>query len=659
VTAARLFVALLVFSSIPGAFAQRMGQTRTVTVPLRSESWSAKAVSGPLPARNRIDVAPPHHVANSQAVGTSTGQSAQGAAATSTSLIGKVFPGPADELPPDSDVAAGPNHVVATVNAVIVIYDKNGKQISQTQISDFFSSLPGGFCCFDLRVLYDQANGRFIIAAARTDYGAPSSHIFVAVSATSDPTGTWNKYAIEESSVFWSDFPTVGLTPNALYITADRIPFAPGPAGWDITVIAMPELLSGNPNLRITDFPNVKAVSGASVFGPIIPAVTYGASAQEYLVSNGPPGVLYIFSISESGSLTLSSAKLTTAPYPPPPLAAQPGSSTGLGVGGDGVFTVVTRNGSLWVTQSIGSGPGTPAANAIIRWYEIDPTGPSLRQLGTVAGAGDAYMPALTVRPDGEVDLVYTTSSTKQFASAGYSHRNPTDPPNTMPVSGIYTPGDSVYPNSRWGDVSGISVDPDGTSTWGIAEYATKGNFATSIVQILSGVPINPIVTLSINPATATIAAGQSATFTVSVTGQALTSPVTLACTQGMPTSATCTFTPTSVSAGQSATLTVSTKPRTSASSRNVLTSLFAALCAFGIVIVPRRWRGLTSLVGMIVVLAVITSCGGVGGSSNGSGGSNGGGGGSSGTPAGTYTVTVSGTSGNTVGSTSLNLVVQ
>ncbi len=648
-------VLLLSFSSMS---AQRVGRTETVRVPFRSESWSATAGRATVGGRREVTVAPPQHLSSGQI--QKTGTTATGSASTTaTSLVGLVFPGPVDENPPDSDIAAGPNHLIATVNAVIAIYDKKGNLISQTESTQFFGSVAGPGCCFDLRVLYDQTHGRFMVAAAQTDYNAPASQIVFAVSATSDPTGTWNKYAVNSSNVFWSDFPTIAVSESAFYITADRIPFSPGPAAWDITVIGIPELLSGSPNLRITDFANVKAPSGSNVNGPIIPAMTYGSSAQEYLVSNGRPGVLYVFSITTSGTPTLNSTTLQTTPYPPPPLAPQPGSSVGLGPGGDAIFTVVWRNGSLWVAQSVGNGPGTPAAAAVVRWYELDPATPSVRQLGMVVGVGDAYMPALTARADGQVDLVYTTSSTTQFASAGFAHRDPTDPPNTMSVAGIYKAGDSVFPSSRWGDISGIAPDPDGTCSWGIAEFATKGNFGTSIVQILSPAPPPPAISLGVTPSAGTVTAGQTATFQVAVTGQGLSAPVALACGQGLPSGAACKFSPAAVSSGSSSTLTISTTARSSAALRTEVTLSF--LSAGAILLATRRSRATAALFCAMLVLGFIVSCGGVGGSSNNSsgGGDNGGGGGNSGTPAGNYAVTITATSGAVNGSTSLSLVVR
>jgi hypothetical protein len=85
----------------------------------------------------------------------------------------------------------------------------------------------------------------------------------------------------------------------------------------------------------------------------------------------------------------------------------------------------------------------------------------------------------------------------------------------------------------------------------------------------------------------------------------------------------------------------------------------FAGFLFFGIPARRRKWR---SMLGMLALLSTFAggaiACGGSGGSSGGGGGG-GGGGGIAGTTAGTYTVTVTGTSGNTTGVGTFNLTVQ
>jgi hypothetical protein len=82
---------------------------------------------------------------------------------------------------------------------------------------------------------------------------------------------------------------------------------------------------------------------------------------------------------------------------------------------------------------------------------------------------------------------------------------------------------------------------------------------------------------------------------------------------------------------------------------------VLACLVIFGI---PARRRRLRALLGMIFLLAFLSSgvvsCGGGGGKSGGGGG----GGGNPGTTAGSYTITVTGTAGSVTKTTVVNLTV-
>ena len=62
-------------------------------------------------------------------------------------------------VPPDSEMAAGPNHLIVVVNVAFAIYNKSGGLLAgPTTFSSFFSGTPG--CTsggvFDPNVLYDE-----------------------------------------------------------------------------------------------------------------------------------------------------------------------------------------------------------------------------------------------------------------------------------------------------------------------------------------------------------------------------------------------------------------------------------------------------------------------------------------------------------------------
>src|SRR5262249_10521932 len=136
-------------------------------------------------------------------------------------------------LPPDPSGAAGPNHLVAVVNSQIAILNKTtGTILSQTELTSFFGR-PASAFVFDPKVLYDQYNSRFAVVALEQDDSPQTSFVHVAVSNTSDPTGTWNVLHIDSKltisgAVTWADYPGFAVSPEALYVTTNQFSFSTG-----------------------------------------------------------------------------------------------------------------------------------------------------------------------------------------------------------------------------------------------------------------------------------------------------------------------------------------------------------------------------------------------------------------------------------------------
>jgi len=62
-----------------------------------------------------------------------------------------------------------------------------------------------------------------------------------------------------------------------------------------------------------------------------------------------------------------------------------------------------------------------------------------------------------------------------------------------MPVQAIYQNGLAGYVETRWGDYTAISADPDGVSSWTLAEYPVDGaDYRLSSAHLLSGATSPP-----------------------------------------------------------------------------------------------------------------------------------------------------------------------
>jgi hypothetical protein len=197
------------------------------------------------------------------------------------------------------------------------------------------------------------------------------------------------------------------------------------------------------------------------------------------------------------------------------------------------------------------------------------------------------------------------------------------------------------------------------------AVYAGDTAYApsSSSTMIEKVVSVLPDYTVSIPNGSATVAAGQSANFTITITAQGgFSNPVNLSCS-GLPTGAGCGFTPPSLTPGSVAVnsaLSITTTAHTLASASpapGIWASAMTGFGLLGVVIVggaTRRKRVWQFAAMMLVVMAIVAGLAGCGG------------GGhtpvpnpTTGTPAGTYTVTVTAASGATSHTGTITLTVQ
>lgn len=195
------------------------------------------------------------------------------------------------------------------------------------------------------------------------------------------------------------------------------------------------------------------------------------------------------------------------------------------------------------------------------------------------------------------------------------------------------------------------------------AQYAGDSTFigSTSASVTITVVTTPPDYQVNIPNGSATIAAGQSATYNISVTPQGgFNGAINFACS-GLPAASSCGFNPATLTPNGSpvgTTLTIATTARTVALARPVRGVTLATILGFGCMgivflgVPSRRRRSLRGagllLLGLTMVFG-LASCGGGGSTPHTV----------NGTPAGTFSVTVTATSGATTHSSVITLVVR
>jgi hypothetical protein len=316
--------------------------------------------------------------------------------------------------PPDQGLCVGNGYVIETVNSVINVFNTSGQSVlpdntatnivagfptdvnHAVDLNSFFGYAPainrvtGVRAQFvtDPSCLYDTATQRFFVVILTLETqpnGAftGKNHLDIAVSTTSDPTGTWTIYRVPVQNdgtdgtpdhgcalnndgtghgPCLGDYPHIGADAYGFYITTNEYAFFPNFVymGAQIYAFSKAALASGTPNVAVTEFDtNHSGVGGHPGF-TVWPAQSPGsnqfntaAGGTEYflssdaadeaqcdsgLVCNGGSGTssnLIVWSLTNTSSLNsgtpslnLSNKVLTVAQYGIPPRQQQPGSGT-------------------------------------------------------------------------------------------------------------------------------------------------------------------------------------------------------------------------------------------------------------------------------------------------------------------------------------------
>ncbi|MCH7704283.1 MAG: hypothetical protein IIB61_04150 [Planctomycetes bacterium] len=372
-----------------------------------------------------------------------------------------------NSFPPDSNGAIGPSHFVVTVNRNFGVFDRQtGAELVNIHLQSFLPNSNG-----DPRVLWDQFSERWIVIVS--DF---SSKLFLAVSMTADPMGSWFKTSFVVStgsdSGCFPDYPTFGFDEFGIYSSSFMV-------GCGLTIFAIDKapLIAPIPSLgTITAFRNLP------LEGAIQPVATYGDAGGEYFVSRQSSTKLRLRRL--VGPMTspslLELGSVTIPVHSGPPNVPALGSTTPLDhTISHRMLNAVYRNGSVWATHDIGV-----SGMAVCRWYEIDVDTMSLNQVGTVTSSSLHYFyGAIAVNANNDVVMAFSGANGEQYAACYYTGRLASDPTGTMAPPALLREGNGAQNNidsfgrNRWGDYSLTTVDPDDDlSFWTIQEYAHATN---------------------------------------------------------------------------------------------------------------------------------------------------------------------------------------
>ena len=402
------------------------------------------------------------------------------------------------DAPPDTNAAVGATQAVETVNTSYQVYDKTtgASVFGPFEINSIWSGF-GGTCQTGFQtdpiVLYDQSAGRWVISqivSSSPNFNSNDNEC-IAVSTTSDATGSWNRYAFSYGSNT-PDYDKIAVWPDAYYANHNIFNSVGIFIGAQACAYNRTAMLAGSPATSIC------FQRGTSDFS-FLPSDMDGATAPpagepNFFVELFSSTTLHLFKFHVDFTIPANSTftgptTITVASYSEAcsggTCIPQSGTTQKLDSLGDRLMHRMSYRNfgayeSLLLTHSIKASKAVSGA----RWYEIRSpnTVPVVFQQGTVTlGTTSAWMASIAQDKLGDIAIGFSDSSSAIHPSIEYTGRIPTDTLGTMesPHSIIKGTGSQNGGLNRWGDYSSMAIDPDDDCTfWYAQEYLKQtGSF--------------------------------------------------------------------------------------------------------------------------------------------------------------------------------------
>ena len=444
-------------------------------------------------------------------------------------------------IPPDTHGDVDSNYCVTAINTSVHIQTRAGGHVSKVSLDQFFLPILPGGGSFDPRVIYDPYAKRWYLIADANAI-SDSNILLIAISQTSNPTGSWYEFRVrmDAAGTSWLDYPTVGYNKKWITVGGNRFLNSGGYKDARVLAFNKANLLAGS-GAAYTAFTFTTSFT-------ISPAITYDSSMGNMFAVeswDGTAGQMKLWKLAGNvGSETFTSVGFpsTSAKWQfesnthsgtaGADFAPQSGTSNKMQTNDDRVYDCKYMNGTVWCSHNVFL-PYSTTVNAqrcSAQWWQID-TNANPIQIGLIDDPSNAnfyYFPAIAVNKYNDALIGFSTSSASTHVNAAYALHLHTDPVDSMRPLNIYRHGMNTYyktfsgSKNRWGDYSNTSVDPTNlTDFWTIQEVAsdTVNYWDTWWAHVKVCVPPASLIT----PASATTFCSGGNVILNTITGTGLT----------------------------------------------------------------------------------------------------------------------------------------
>ncbi len=373
--------------------------------------------------------------------------------------------------PPDVELATGPNHVVENVNTEEEIWAKNGTVINSFSLSSFYSTSD---TISDPRILFDAISGRWF--SSILDITANS--VWLAVSATSDPTSLWTIYDVSFGGDC-PDQPYIGVSNDKLVISGNDFGPQCGGSflGAQYAILDKNALLTGSPSPASQFFgPNLSEFA-------VRPVQNLGSNSTLFMVSDDgtTSANLYLYKVDGTvPAATIQKTTLLVNTINTPLSATQLGTTILLDTGDSRIEDAVWNNQKIWLALNDGCTPsGDATTRSCVRLIELNATKNTILQDFDIAKSGYyLFYPSIKIDSNATLNVVYGNSSSNNYPNIMFAVQKSTDPVDTVETPQLLTLGNSpvtvaVTNNAaRYGDYFGSGLDPSNPlHVWMAGEY--------------------------------------------------------------------------------------------------------------------------------------------------------------------------------------------
>jgi hypothetical protein len=410
-------------------------------------------------------------------------------------------------IPPDPTGDVGPNRYVQAVNSAIRIFDKSGTAVTPPLKFSSLTATLGTPCSTrndgDPTVVYDPLADRWVISQFCTAF--PPFRQMVAVSKTADPAGQYFVYEFVMPNVRLNDYPKLAVWSDGYYMSTDEF-FGSDYVGSGAFAFDRTKMLAGDPSASYIYFhlpqPPPNRVGG------ILPSDIDGLMSPP----GGAPNVFAGYTATEYGDAIdgirlfdfhadfRDPARSTFHERPESPIAvaafdptspdgradiAQPPPGESLDSISDRLmYRIAYRNfgdhESLVFNQTVRVTPVNETYRAGVRIYQLRRSNGSAFTVSEQSTIGDntssRWLGSAAQDNQGNIAVAYSFANEQKRPSILYSGKLATVPPGMLHSEATLISGTGVQKafGFRWGDYSGISVDPaDDCTFWVTNEYFT------------------------------------------------------------------------------------------------------------------------------------------------------------------------------------------